>query len=234
MIETIISIAGAAASSYSAVSAIATRAFQGRLLDEVQRLNSTVQNLNEKITYLPSSRPISIGGGRVVAPIAPPEALQLLDPVQQSFDQEIISAGLLPTPNALMEQLNRNPWDCLDGVVPVQFNKLDRSSDWAPIMFVHDGTPFVGWQKIGVLRSVFGLEYDGSLNSWSAPTPMLPTVAPGEVPICPFHKVPMKKKVARSGRWAGRMFWGCPKYFSAERCRFTQNYVPGADDPIAG
>jgi len=42
-------------------------------------------------------------------------------------------------------------------------------------------------------------------------------------PICPTHKLRMNLKTATKGPRKGKQFYGCPKYFSYEGCRYTIN-----------
>ena len=186
MLENIISVGsaaigvgGSAASIYSAVSAIGTGRFQNRLLALLAPRN--VVRLNEHILYAPDSEPLVARGSR---PIDPRAVLQSLERVQRALKQDIITSGILPTPEELQRQFNLNPRDCLVGIEPLHELRIGRSPDWAPILFMGDGVPLVGWQKVGMLRALLGFEFSGNAEAWikrpqPAPAPAaVPTPAP--------------------------------------------------------
>ncbi|MEJ0097587.1 MAG: hypothetical protein WDM84_06215 [Bauldia sp.] len=138
--------------------------------------------LNEHILYAQESVPV-VSGGSGKQRIDPRQILQSLQLVQQALKQDIVTSAVLPTPEQLQREFGLDPRACLFGIEPLAQLKSSRGGNWAPILFVHDGVPKVGWQRKGMLRAVLGIDFSDDLNAWlGKPSQLSPDAAPGASP----------------------------------------------------
>ncbi|MEJ0011098.1 MAG: hypothetical protein WDM94_00455 [Bauldia sp.] len=200
MLENIISIGsaaigvgGSAASIYSAVSAIATGKFQNQVLSLLAPKHKVVR-LNEHILWAPESAPFVAPGAKQLDPRV---MLRSLERAQQILKQDIITSGVLASPDELLRQFNLNPKDCLVGIEPLQTLRSGRSPDWAPVLFSKDGVPYIGWQKVGMLRTILGFEFSGDAEAWIRPQL---TVAPAAPPASTPSRLPKLKSSTQGGK----------------------------------
>ncbi|MGE3702644.1 MAG: FHA domain-containing protein [Hyphomicrobiaceae bacterium] len=130
-----------------------------RILDAIRETRQELVQLRENIYFAPQWRAVSdtehpsraLGNLRSVC--------QVLEPVQQAIGGKIVSSRVITTPDKMEKVLRANPWDVLQVIRPYEFAAQHPDPAMVPIMFVHDGGRYVGWQMRGVLPVMFDCEW---------------------------------------------------------------------------
>jgi hypothetical protein len=159
---TIVSILGGvntALDTYRKVNTLFNGDGTDRVLNELQGLRKDVTKLNEQIFYVPGLRGVSTKAGTTGTIIDPRAALTLLEPVQRILGGNIVASELVDTPRAMEQALSADPWAALIDIRPVNLAVRHGNPEMVPVMFVHDGKDYVGWQMRGILPVMFNCQF---------------------------------------------------------------------------
>lgn len=129
-----------------------------RLLDEMHKLREEVVQIKENIYFAPNLRGVSATThpSRVLSDLR--AACQALEPVQHAIGGKIVASRLIDTPYKMEVALKENPWNVLRDIRPFEFATQHTDPSMAPIMFVHSGIRYIGWQMRGLLPVMFNCE----------------------------------------------------------------------------
>ncbi|RKZ92535.1 MAG: hypothetical protein DRR19_03960 [Candidatus Parabeggiatoa sp. nov. 1] len=150
--------------SYQRVSGI-IKGNQSKTTEDIGRIAASVERLSDKILYAPnviSVQDVTQPYQRYVNDLR--EVRASLEPVQRAVRDEILSSAMIFTPDKMQKVLAKNPWEVLMDVRPVNLSTNSIHTDKMPVLFSHDGIPFIGWQKCGVLPQLFDCQYDELWN----------------------------------------------------------------------
>jgi len=81
----------------------------------------------------------------------PRELREILEPVQTGLNEDILSTAMLTTPSKLRQAFQKDPFEVLMDIRPVNRAKRPTNSDVLPILFYDSGIYFIGWQTRGAL-----------------------------------------------------------------------------------
>ncbi len=160
-IGTILSIAGGVSQAiniYKFVSTLARGSDAERVLGALDRIHAQVERLNDNILYAPGIEGLSPIAGAVHRIHGLREAREILEPVQMALGGEIVSSGLIETPDRMERAMLENPWAVLEDIRPQALAVRHANPDKAPVLFVHQGVRYIGWQMRGALPVLFNCE----------------------------------------------------------------------------
>ena len=161
-VTSVISLANAGLGLYRSISGICrSDKSQDRILDELKQIRIQFERLNDHIIYTPSLKAVidlSQPSQRQVVDLR--EVKAYLEPVQQAIGQDIISSCMIPTPERLVRELQKNPYDVLDNIRPVHYAQSSSDPSLVPVLFQEGRTVYVGWIKRGLIPMVMGCEYN--------------------------------------------------------------------------
>ena len=130
----------------------------GRVLGELGRLHAKVERLSDNILYAPGIEGLSPMAGAAHRLNGFREARALLEPVQAALGGEIVSSGLIETPERMERAMAANPWAVLENICPQHLAVRRPIPDKVPVLFVHQGVRYIGWQMRGALPMLFNCE----------------------------------------------------------------------------
>ncbi len=84
-----------------------------------------------------------------------PSLQRLFQPLTQISGNRMFSSQVTSIPLA---SATENPWKVLHDPRPLVMASGPPSADHVPVIFEHEGLPFVGWQLRGVLPQLFGIQ----------------------------------------------------------------------------
>jgi formylglycine-generating enzyme required for sulfatase activity len=194
MLGTILSIVGGVSEAiniYKFGSTLAKGSDAERVLGALDRIHATVERLSDNILYAPGIEGLSPAAGTAHRLGGLREARALLEPVQVALGGEIVSSGLIETPDKMERVMLENPWAVLEDVRPQHLAVRQVNPDKVPVLFVHQGVRYIGWQMRGALPVLFncglrdlpGLgasltpevwEKPPQQQSWQSPVPPAP------------------------------------------------------------
>jgi len=132
-----------------------------QITSELSRLNIGVERLSEHILYVPTVQGVKDTTRRYQNQVQDlREVRAYLDPIQQAFSQNIISSGMIATPEKLHQAMKKSPWDVLVNIRPVRYAEPSSDLSMVPVLFQDDGITYCGFQKRGILPIMFNCEYD--------------------------------------------------------------------------
>ena len=184
-IGTILSIAGGvsqAVNIYKFVSTLAKGSDAERVLGALDRIHAQVERLNDNILYAPGIEGLSPLGGTAHRINGLREARAILEPVQVALGGEIVSSGLIETPDKMERAIIENPWAVLEDIRPQHLAVRHANPDKTPVLFMHQGVRYIGWQMRGALPLLFNCELrdlpglGASLTPESWDTPRVPSL----------------------------------------------------------
>jgi formylglycine-generating enzyme required for sulfatase activity len=162
MIETFISVLGAANTihdSYNKITGI-FRSKDNSHIEYLDRIATGIERLSDNILYAPNMetvQDITQSRQRQISNLR--EVKQSLEPVQKAVGSEILSSAIILTPDKMQLAMQKSPWEVLMDIRPVNLSNPPNNPDMIPIVFLHDGTQYVGWQMRGTLPMLFDCEY---------------------------------------------------------------------------
>ncbi|MGO9485536.1 MAG: formylglycine-generating enzyme family protein [Rhodomicrobium sp.] len=160
-IGTILSIVGGvseAVNVYKFGSTLAKGSDAERVLGALDRIHATVERLSDNILYAPGIEGLSPAAGAAHRLNGLREARALLEPVQVALGGEIVSSGLIETPDKMERAMLENPWAMLEDIRPQALAVRHANPDKVPVLFVHNGVRYIGWQMRGALPMLFNCE----------------------------------------------------------------------------
>ena len=160
-IGTILSIVGGvseAVNIYKFGSTLARGSDAERVLGALDRIHATVERLTGNILYAPGIEGLSPAAGTAHRLGDLREARALLEPVQAALGGEIVSSGLIETPHKMERAMLENPWAMLEDIRPQHLAVRQANPDKVPVLFVHQGVRYIGWQMRGALPVLFNCE----------------------------------------------------------------------------
>ena len=160
-IGTILSIVGGiseAVNIYKFGSTLAKGSDAERVLGALDRIHATVERLSDNILYAPGIDGLSPAAGTAHRLGGLREARELLEPVQVALGGEIVSSGLIETPDKMERAMLENPWAMLEDIRPQALAVRQANPDKVPVLFVHQGVRYIGWQMRGALPVLFNCE----------------------------------------------------------------------------
>jgi hypothetical protein len=129
-----------------------------RVLGALDRIHATVERLTDNILYAPGIEGLSPTAGTAHPLNGLREARALLEPVQAALGGEIVSSGLIETPDKMERAMIENPWAVLEDIRPQHLAVRQANPDKVPVLFVHQGVRYIGWQMRGALPVLFNCE----------------------------------------------------------------------------
>jgi hypothetical protein len=161
MLGTILSIVGGVSEAiniYKFGSTLAKGDDAERVLGALDRIHATVERLTDNILYAPGIEGLSPTAGTAHPLNGLREARALLEPVQAALGGEIVSSGLIETPDKMERAMIENPWAVLEDIRPQHLAVRQANPDKVPVLFVHQGVRYIGWQMRGALPVLFNCE----------------------------------------------------------------------------
>ncbi len=160
-IGTILSIVGGVSEAiniYKFGSTLAKGNDAERVLGALDRIHAQVERLTDNILYAPGIDGLSDTAGTTHRLGDLREARALLEPVQVALGGEIVSSGLIETPDKMERAMLENPWAMLEDIRPQHLAVRQANPDKVPVLFVHQGVRYIGWQMRGALPVLFNCE----------------------------------------------------------------------------
>jgi hypothetical protein len=160
-IGTILSVVGGVSEAiniYKFGSTLAKGSDAGRVLGALERIHATVERLSDNILYAPGIEGFSPAAGSAHRLNGLREVRALLEPVQAALGGEIVSSGLIETPDKMERAMLENPWAVLEDIRPQHLAVRQANPDKVPVLFVHHGVRYIGWQMRGALPVLFNCE----------------------------------------------------------------------------
>ncbi|HST62111.1 MAG TPA: hypothetical protein VLK84_25640 [Longimicrobium sp.] len=175
---TVLSIADTASKVYDWFTGVSTGDQLKQTLATLEKAQTQVQRLSDHILYAPTlqqavsfDQSALLSNGRDIR--------SMLDPVAESMHTGLLTTAVVSTPAKLKAAFNKNPWEVLVEVRPVDRAKPPSNPDLVPIVFTDGGRPYVGWQTRGALPVLFDCDFDNTLISSSQKDVPLPqTISP--------------------------------------------------------
>jgi formylglycine-generating enzyme required for sulfatase activity len=161
MLGTILSIVGGVSEAiniYKFGSTLAKGDDAERVLGALDRIHATVERLTDNILYAPGIQGLSPAAGTAHRLAGLREARALLEPVQAALGGEIVSSGLIETPDKMERVMLENPWAVLEDIRPQHLAVRQVNPDKVPVLFMHQGVRYIGWQMRGALPVLFNCE----------------------------------------------------------------------------
>jgi WD40 repeat protein len=161
MLGTILSIVGGisgAINIYKFGSTLAKGDDTELVLGALDRIHAQVERLNDNILYAPGIEGLSPMAGTAHRLNDLREARALLEPLQAALGGEIVSSGLIETPHKMERAMIENPWAVLEDVRPQHLAVRQANPDKVPVLFLHQGVRYIGWQMRGAMPVLFNCE----------------------------------------------------------------------------
>ena len=134
-------------------------------LNEQEIIRSEIQRLSDHILYVPSIQQVH-SLNETSQKLSELRSLrEILEPMQNSLKEDILSTAVLTTPSKLKEAFQRDPWEVLIEIRPAARTRIPSNPDLVPILFTDAGYAYIGWQTKGTLPLLFGCDYSANLNS---------------------------------------------------------------------
>ncbi|MDY7094984.1 MAG: hypothetical protein SX243_18580 [Acidobacteriota bacterium] len=162
MIGSALSVLSSVAGLHSWVSGIRQGEAQESILDELRTANIAIEKLSERIFYAESLKEVRATDSevRLRAMERKSDVYALLEPLQRSLGEDLLSTAMLSTTEKLQAAFREDPWEVLFSIRPLVRAKAPSNPDALPIIFSDTDSYYVGWQMKGTLPSLFGCEYD--------------------------------------------------------------------------
>ena len=167
MLDMVISLVKGASSVYGAFSNIRRDKKMQELLDSQSSMQMQLEKLSDNILYAPDAmvlKDTTKSSQQKIDDLR--EVKSLLEPVQRSFGDQILSSSAIVTPRKMQQVMGHNPWEVLLDIRPWNRARPPQNPDQVPIMFEDDGMKYIGWQLRGVLPMMFDCEFDPNSDLW--------------------------------------------------------------------
>ena len=152
-------------------------------VDSLAKNKSQIVRLSDRVLYAPSFHQVS-SNEQARALNDNKKIYDLLDPMAQALETEVLASAVISTPEKLRSAFNKDPWEVLLDIRPVERTKKSSNPDLIPISFHDNNLQYIGWQTRGALPILFNCQFESNGNIW-APTPKVQKLnsRPKEVPI---------------------------------------------------
>jgi hypothetical protein len=181
---TIISVMGGvktAVDTYRCVSTLVHGVGTDRVVTELRELRKDLVKLNDDIHWARDWRSLT-DTERATQHLSDARmAAELLDPVQRALKGPVVSSGIIEAPLKLQAVLAKNPKGVLDDITRFEWVEGHPNPDKVPVMFMFEGTRYVGWQKRDVLPFLLNCELH-DLPGLLPPAPLRTPVATSAAP----------------------------------------------------
>ncbi|KOR32705.1 hypothetical protein TI05_05585 [Achromatium sp. WMS3] len=135
--------------------------FEQNLLAETE-----IERISERILYAPTMYNVQDKSQTQPREIYELRELRAnLEPLQISLGGTILSSAMILTPNKLHQAMNKNPWDVLMGVRPMEFFTAKIPYEAIRVQFKHSGVQYTGWHMLIALSRLFDCNINTSINS---------------------------------------------------------------------
>jgi len=88
------------------------------------------------------------------------EIRSILEPIQRTIGGEILSSAMIRSPRRMQDAMIKNPWEVLINISPLAHPNVPSDPHLIPILFEYESIQFLGWQKSGILPSLFDISYN--------------------------------------------------------------------------
>lgn len=141
-----------------------------RILNELIQTNSNIEKLSEHIFYASSIEQVSDCTEKPKIRFEDKRIInELLTPIQNIFEEDILSTAVISTPEKLRIAFNKDPWEVLFSIRPIERLKRPSNPDVVPIIFMDGGHYYIGWQMKGALPSLLNFKYDPNCGIYTNP-----------------------------------------------------------------
>lgn len=132
-----------------------------KLIQYLEKMAVSVERLSERILYIPNAisvQDVSQSRQQYINDLR--EVRASLEPTQRAIGEQILSSAMILTPEKMQKAFTKNPWEVLMDVRPLNLAISKFHTDMTPVLFSHEGMPFIGWQMCGVLPQLFDCQYN--------------------------------------------------------------------------
>lgn len=133
-------------------------------LAELDRTKQKVERLSDHIIYAPNmQQALSLGRSQYLENGR--EIVQLLDPLAAAAGG-LLSTAVISSPEKLRKAFEKDPWEVLIDIRPLDRAKAPLNPDLAPIVFTDGGQAYVGWQTKGAMPQLFNCDFREEVGLW--------------------------------------------------------------------
>lgn len=159
-IETILSFVGLGLSAQSVVGGVVLGKKTDSVLKRLNDLEINITRLSDGLIYADTA-PLVRESNRIDQRLVTDahQIKDVLEPLHRQLGEPIIATSHIQLPSLSSSMLNKNPWDVMFDISPLDKIKSSKEPDSVPILFFHEESFYIGWQKIGILPSLFGCEF---------------------------------------------------------------------------
>ncbi|EHR70779.1 hypothetical protein BurJ1DRAFT_1929 [Burkholderiales bacterium JOSHI_001] len=133
-------------------------------LAELERTKQKVERLSDHIIYAPNIQQ-AVSSERHTYLESAQRVVQLLDPLAKSTGS-LLSTAVVSSPKRLKQAFERDPWEVLTDIRPINRAKAPSNPDLAPIVFSDGDQAYVGWQMKGALPQLFNCDFEEEVGLW--------------------------------------------------------------------
>jgi len=135
------------------------------VLKGLEITQSKVERLTDHILYAPSIQQVQVLKENSNKMTNLRNVKELLEPIQYSLKEDILSTAVLSTPSKLKEAFQKDPWEVLLEIRPIERTQRPTNPDLIPILFLDNGAIYIGWQLKGTLPFLFDCEYFPNIDN---------------------------------------------------------------------
>jgi hypothetical protein len=131
-----------------------------RRLEELDRTGRLkIQKVSDRVLYASTVQEAVPLTGSVNATVSERDLNQILTPVSNSLDSEVLFSRVAQTPEKLRKAFEKNSWEVLDNVRPADRAVRPSNPDAVPVLFADGPQQYLGWQMRGALPSFLDCEF---------------------------------------------------------------------------
>ncbi|MCP4545448.1 MAG: hypothetical protein GY835_03140 [bacterium] len=160
---TVLGATSAAASLHSWFSGIKAGGTIEEAIRQLEILHAKVERISDHILYAPDVEQVQSFDSQASKLTDPRELREVLEPMQSNLGTDLLATGVISTPEKLKAAFRKDPWEVLIEARPASRMKKPTNPDLVPILFLDQGTLYVGWQTRGVLPILLDCDYEASL-----------------------------------------------------------------------
>lgn len=163
MFGTLLSIVGGisdAVSLYRFGSTMVKGDDTNRVLNTLDAIKANVERLSDNILYAPDIQGLTEIDTALNRNVDLRTTRELLEPLQASLGETILSSGIVVTPDKMEKAMLTNPWNILQNIQPYELEITPpRDPNLVPILFEFRNMKYIGWQMRGSLPVLFDCEF---------------------------------------------------------------------------
>ena len=133
-------------------------------LTEMERTKQKVERLSDHILYAPNMQQ-ALALGRPQYLESNREIVQLLNPFAK-VTGTLLSTAVVSSPEKLRKAFEKDPWEVLINIRPVDRAKPPDNPDLVPIVFSDGGQAYIGWQTKGAMPLLFNCDFEEEASLW--------------------------------------------------------------------